>query len=180
MNTAAYIAAALAAPHGAERAKVIAEALEWNDTPWRHENREKGKGVDCGNYPAGVFANAGMIAAPPLYCYGRHFYLRGEEVFRGYVANFCTEVGHREYDQFGGGAIRPRGPLIGEQKPLPGDILGFAVGRVTVGHVAIFLSGEDFIHSYNGRAYQKVELGDLREASFARALSGIWRLTRWC
>src|ERR1019366_8180461 len=35
------IAAALASPHGDERARAIDQAWTWLDTPWAHENRSR-------------------------------------------------------------------------------------------------------------------------------------------
>jgi cell wall-associated NlpC family hydrolase len=44
-----------------QRDAVIAEAMTWLGTPWRHMARVKGVGVDCANLPIGVYAAAGLI-----------------------------------------------------------------------------------------------------------------------
>ena len=152
-----YLQAADAAPHGKERAAVIREAWSWIHTPWLHENRVKGRGVDCGNYPAGVFANTGLIEPPPLYKYPHDFYMHSDaELFHEIVEQFCDRV---------------------DGEPLPGDIAGFKVGRPTVGHVAIVVCWPVVLHAVRPA---KEVIADDHLGPLARAFSGLWRLKRWC
>ncbi len=43
------------------RADIIAEARSWLRTPWRHQNRVKGAGVDCLLYVLEVFERVGAV-----------------------------------------------------------------------------------------------------------------------
>jgi NlpC/P60 family putative phage cell wall peptidase len=66
----------------AERAAVIAEAMTWIGTPWRHMARLKGVGVDCANLPIAVYAASGLIADfdPPPYPRDWHVHKREERI----------------------------------------------------------------------------------------------------
>ena len=43
------------------RAAIVAEAMTWLSTPWHHNSRLKGVGVDCAQFPLAVYANCGLI-----------------------------------------------------------------------------------------------------------------------
>lgn len=158
-----YIQAALAAPHGQERAAVIREAWSWLGTPWRHECRAKrtpegGGGVDCGNIVAGVFVNAKMIEAPPLYKYPVDFYLHSEqEIFRDIVSKFCFQTVNRT--------------------PFAADILAVRVGKLSIGHLAIVICWPIVIHA--SRPDKGVVLAEGNAGSLMTHRSGFWRLNKW-
>jgi cell wall-associated NlpC family hydrolase len=46
-----------------ERADIVAEARAWLKTPYMHQQRMKGIGVDCAGLVIGVARNLGMVAA---------------------------------------------------------------------------------------------------------------------
>jgi cell wall-associated NlpC family hydrolase len=164
----AAIAAALASPRGEERAAVIREAWSWLGTRWIHESRVKGEGdggggVDCGNFPSGVFLGAGMIDDPGLFKYRHdHYKHSNQEFFRDIIERFCDRMG--------------------KIAPLPGDLVGFRFHpkNPTICHIAIALAHPTMIHSAGGpwSPDGAVELGDLI-GPWARMWSGTWRLRRW-
>lgn len=43
------------------RAEVVAEARRWLGTPYRHQHRAKGHGVDCAGLVIGVARNLGIV-----------------------------------------------------------------------------------------------------------------------
>ena len=54
---------------------VVAEARTWLRTPYHHNQRTKGAGVDCANLPAAVYAAAGMIPEIPPEEYSAQWHL---------------------------------------------------------------------------------------------------------
>lgn len=159
----------LAQPHGEDRLKIVREAWGWQDTPWRHHSRDKGKAVDCGNFPAAVFHNAGLIAQPVMIDYPADFFHHSkEEIFRDQLEQFCNRMG--------------------KITPSAGDILGFQLNPTTpsVCHVGIFVEGTRMIHVRGGIASRggtgnqgHVEFGDLL-GEYLTMFSGVWRLKAWC
>jgi hypothetical protein len=66
----------------AERQAVVAEARAWLGTPWHHEARVKGAGVDCGQFLAAVFEACGLVEHVEVEPYPQDWALhRGEERF---------------------------------------------------------------------------------------------------
>ena len=54
-------------------ARVLAEARSWLGTPWHHQARVRGVGVDCGGLVIGAFKAAGILPADyDAGYYGRH------------------------------------------------------------------------------------------------------------
>ncbi len=110
------------------RKKIVKESLEWRNTPWHHEARMKGVGVDCGLLLLAVFENVGLIPhiVPPHY--GPDFMMhRGEEWYLGYVQKFADE-------------------LTGGPPYLPGDVLLYKHGRI-YSHGAIVINWPRIIHA---------------------------------
>ncbi len=58
-----------------QREMVVAEARTWLRTPYHHNQRTKGAGVDCANLPAAVYAAAGMIPEIPPEEYSAQWHL---------------------------------------------------------------------------------------------------------
>jgi cell wall-associated NlpC family hydrolase len=157
------IAYALTLPHGEARAAVLHEAFEWIGTPWMHKNRVKGRGVDCGNYPGGVFAAVGLIDMPPLLEYSHQFWAHSDqELFRDEIEKYCIPLGRVE--------------------PEPGDIIGLKLRPLgpTICHVGVCVRYPQFIHARGGAFSKdgKVELGNLT-GPYEKLWSGVWRLRRW-
>jgi hypothetical protein len=157
----AAIKVALAAPHGEARAAVVREAWTWLDTPWVHENRRKGAGVDCGNLMAGIMIGAKQIEDITLIHYPHDFYNHsGDEVFRRHLEEFADKID---------------APGI---QIYPGDILGHALGKVTVAHTSMVMKWPVVIHAV--RKSKAVVFGDADKGVLAATLSGVWRLKAWC
>ena len=104
------------------REQVEREALEWLGTPYHDLAKVKGLrgGVDCAQFIAGVFANAGLIAplTIPYYSPQQFLHCDAEDYLR-VVEGFAHE--------------------IDEAAALPGDVVLYKLGRA-FGHGAIIIS----------------------------------------
>ena len=106
------------------RRAVVAEAESWLRTPWHHNARIKGVGVDCGNLLIGCFVNAGLMADFELEPYDHDFMLhRDEEKFLGIVQEHLDEI---------------------EGPPQPGDVALWRYGRC-FSHGAIVVRWPEWI-----------------------------------
>ncbi len=138
-----------------QRQAVVAEARTWEGTPWHHQGRVKGAGVDCLMLIAGVFEAAGLVphlaivpdpeqltAAPqasgpifvPNYPPDWHLH-RSEELAQGIVERFAREI---------------PGP------PLPGDVGLCQYGRV-LSHGFIVLDWPLILHAVTGGTVQRAD-----------------------
>lgn len=114
----------------AERGKrdaVLAEAVKWIGTPFHHEARIKGAGVDCLMLLAQVYENAGVVEhiTVPHYPPDWHMHRDIEKYMEGLL----------------GYAMEISGP------PAPADIALFKFGRV-FSHGAIVVEWPRVIHAY--------------------------------
>jgi NlpC/P60 family putative phage cell wall peptidase len=138
----------------ATRADVVAEAARWVGTPYHHQARVRGVGVDCAQLVAGVAEAVGLIPAgtpvPHDYSPEWHLHSRGELLVANLEAFGCVRL------------ARP-------EDARPGDVLAFRFGR-SVGHLGILLEGGLFVHARvdNGR----VVVNSLSTDSASRA--GFW------
>lgn len=112
-----------------QREKVIEEAMTWLRTPHHNGSREKGIGVDCGQFPLAVYEAAGMIEHVDTGRYSPQFHLNRDEEW---YLKLCQKLG-REF----------------EGTPQRGDFVLYKVGRV-FSHGAIVLKWPKIIHSYVG------------------------------
>lgn len=113
--------------HAEQRAAVVAEALTWLGTPWRHRGRVKGAGVDCAQFVIGCYVGAGLIPDIDTGEYPRDWHIhRDEERFLTFVPSFAREIGEAD---------------VG-----PGDLVLFKIGRV-FSHGAIVLDWPLGIHA---------------------------------
>lgn len=111
----------------AQRAAVVAEAMTWLLTPWRHQGRVKGAGVDCAGLIICAYRNAGMIDDVDAGNYPRDFHIhRDEERFLSFVPSFAVE--------------------IAETEVCAGDLVLFRIGRV-FSHGAIVTRWPRGIHA---------------------------------
>ncbi len=138
----------------AERRAVLAEARAWLRTPWHHEARVKGAGVDCANFLIAVYAACGLVPEFQPEHYPADWMLhRSEQKFLRYLLQYAAPV----------------------QVALPGDIAMFSFGR-TDSHGAIVVEWPQIIHAY--RPERGVVLtgvtGDLAER-----FAGFYRLKTW-
>lgn len=116
------------------RQKVLAEAETWIGTPYEHMQRCKGAGADCGQFPLGVYYNAGIIPYVTTEYYPKDFHLhRDREWYKELVERFADE--------------------ISESVLLPADFVLYREGRV-FSHGGIVVSWPRIIHSYVGHGVQ--------------------------
>jgi cell wall-associated NlpC family hydrolase len=113
------------------RAAVAAEALSWLGTPYHHNARVKGAGVDCAMLLAEVFERCGLVerVEPGDYPHDWHLH-HGTELF----LEWLERSGARE-----------------TEAPLIGDVAVYRFGR-TFSHGAIVVAeGLQLAHAYIGR-----------------------------
>ena len=136
-----------------QRQAVVAEALTWLRTPYEHQARVKGAGVDCGQLLAGVFAAVGVIPDPEIAAYPHDWHQhRSEERYLANVERFAHQV---------------------ERDPLPGDIVLFRFD-LAISHGAIVVAWPTIIHSY---LRQGVVLDDaVRNHVLRSAQVGVWSI----
>jgi NlpC/P60 family putative phage cell wall peptidase len=108
------------------RQEVVQEARGWLGTPYHHQGRVKGAGVDCAMLLIEVFRARGLIPDidPKPYPPDWHLH-RDEERYLGWVKRYARLV----------------------EVPQPGDIALFQFGRC-VSHGAIVIEWPVVIHSY--------------------------------
>jgi cell wall-associated NlpC family hydrolase len=137
-----------------ERQAVIAESRTWLRTPWHHEARRKGAGVDCANYLIGVYAACELVPEFQPEHYPSDWMLhRSEQKFLHYLLQYARPVAEGK----------------------PGDIAMFSFGR-TDSHGAIVVAWPRIIHAY--RPERGVVLTDVSGA-LADRFAGFYRLNRW-
>jgi cell wall-associated NlpC family hydrolase len=109
------------------RAAVITEAATWLGTPFHHEARVKGAGVDCLQLLIAVAQEVGLIGEIEVPHYSPDFFLHKDaETYLEGMLGHTTEI---------------PGP------PLPGDVALFKFGRV-FSHGAIVVEWPRVIHAY--------------------------------
>ncbi len=135
-----------------QRAAVVAEAISWERTPWRHMARVKGAGVDCGIYVLEVFERCGLIPhyEPEPYPHDWHMH-RSEERYLKVVERFCV-------------------PTV---EALPGDIVTFRWGHC-VSHGAIVISWPEVIHAYVDHGVIRDDV--VHNRVLAKRLAGMYTL----
>lgn len=113
------------------RNRVVKEAIEWIGTPFHHEARVKGAGVDCLQILAAVYHAAGIVSHIDVPHYPMDWMIhRDEERYLNGVKLYADEV-----------------PGPPERMPLPGDIVIMKLGR-TFSHGAIVIEWPRLIHAY--------------------------------
>lgn len=107
------------------RDAVIAEARSWIGTPFHHQARIKGVGVDCGQLLAAVYETACDMEPMDFGYYPRDWFLHADdERYMDQVAARCKPV----------------------DEPQPGDIALFKIGRAYA-HGAIVIDWPMVIHA---------------------------------
>lgn len=110
-----------------EREAVVKEALTWLNTPYHHEARVKGAGVDCGMLVAEVFERTGLIIHVDVEHYNFDWHMhRSAEVYLSHMTKYMKRV---------------------ERQPLPGDVVLFKYGRC-ISHGGIVIKWPQIIHAY--------------------------------
>jgi hypothetical protein len=133
--------------------QVIIEALSWLGTPYHHEARVKGAGVDCGQLPAAVFESCGLIPKVMIDPYPCDWHLhRSDERYLSIVERFFEKA----------------------DNPLPGYLALFRYGR-SISHGAIVIEWPVVIHAYITAG--AVVLDDaIANKDLAERFVGVWRL----
>ena len=111
-----------------ERLAVVQEAMTWLGTPYLHQGRVRGSGVDCGQFLELVFEGAGVIQPTKIEDYPHDWHLhRSEERYLETV----ERVAHRV-----------------DRAPLPGDIILYRFDKA-ISHGAIVIEWpRHIIHAY--------------------------------
>jgi cell wall-associated NlpC family hydrolase len=153
-----------------QRAAVVAEAETWLGTPYHHEARIKGHGVDCAQILVGVFANVGLIEPVALPHYPADWNLhRDEERYLDILARYTREIEAPVLCPLGVAASQPGA----SRSVLPGDIVVWKFGRC-FSHGAIVVAWPFVIHAYVGsvcvledaeRASWLAQIGDAEGAA---------------
>lgn len=125
------------------RAAVVAEARGWLGTPYHHQARLRGVGVDCAMILCEVYHAAGLIPLIDPRPYPPDWHLhRDEERYLGWISDYG----------------RPT------DEPKPGDVGLWRFGRC-FSHAGIMVSETQVIHAY---LRQGVILGGLNEQPLAK------------
>ncbi len=113
------------------RAFILSEAISWIGTPFHHEARVKGAGVDCAMLLAEVYERAGLIGRIEIPHYPPDWHLhRDAERFLERIVAHAREI-----------AGPPNGP-----DPLAGDVALFRYGRC-FSHGAIVSAWPRVVHA---------------------------------
>ncbi len=133
-------------------AAVVAEAMTWLRTPYPHNARVKGAGVDCIQILIAVYSAVGLI----------------DDVVTGdYVPDWML---HRDEECYLAGITRYT-HLI--EIPKPGDIAMFKFGR-TASHGAIVMEWPMIIHAYRNEGL--VTCTDATKGELATRLHGFYSI----
>lgn len=118
------------APVGVKK-QIVQEALQWIGTPYHHQARVKGIGVDCAQLLVGVALNIGLI---------------DDEDLKKIPLNYSPEWNIHNREEVMLGILETMGcrPVVGT--PAPGDIIAFRVGRA-YGHLGIIVTSTEFVHA---------------------------------
>lgn len=133
--------------------KAVDEALTWLGTPYHHQGRVKGVGVDCGTLICEVYEKVGLMdyLDPRPYPPDWHMHQMGEQYLE-HIKSVCFEV----------------------NEPQPGDIVLYKIGKC-VSHGAIVIEWPTIIHSYINLG---VIIQDGTKGSLARRVAGFYRMKR--
>ncbi len=134
------------------RENIIREARSWLGTPFHHQARVKGAGVDCANLLIAVYCGLGLAELPKVDPYSQDWHLHQDEPrFLNMLMQYCEKV----------------------EDPLPSDIAMFQYGRQAA-HGAIVIDANTVIHAWRD-AGQVVETQILL-SPLEKRLVGFYRL----
>ena len=112
-----------------QRARILELALAWERTPFHDDANLKGIGVDCAQFVASVYMEAGIVPAFEVPRYQAQWFLhRSEERLMDFVRSYARE--------------------IDEHEVLPGDLVLYRLGRAYA-HAAIIIDWpNEIIHAH--------------------------------
>jgi cell wall-associated NlpC family hydrolase len=141
--------------------QVVEEARTWLGTPWHHNARVKGAGVDCAQLLIAVFRACGLAPEIRLGYYPPDWHMhRDEPRFLRELARYADPV------YLHGAAIA--------DVVRPGDVAMFNFGRHAA-HGAIVTAWPEVVHAY--RDVGQVTVSDVRaDLALAGRLAGFWRV----
>lgn len=117
----------------AVRAAVLAEALRWIGTPYRHQGRRRGVGCDCLGLVLGIWREVyGRLPADPG-AYAPDWAETGEDRLLTAACTHCRRLPI--------GEVRPGDLLLLRWRP-----------HLACKHAGILLDADRFIHAYQGTA----------------------------
>ncbi|EXI85591.1 MAG: putative phage cell wall peptidase, NlpC/P60 family [Candidatus Accumulibacter regalis] len=131
--------------------RIVQEARSWLRTPYHHQGRIKGVGVDCAMILCEVYHAAGRVPYidPTPYPPDWHLH-RTEQRYLGWVEDYAYRVA----------------------EPLPGDIALYQFGRA-ISHAGIVVDWPMIIHAYHSEG---VVLANATQGALAGRLAGFWRV----
>ncbi|WP_198078818.1 C40 family peptidase [Acinetobacter calcoaceticus] len=134
--------------------EAVKEALTWLDTPYHHQGRVKGVGVDCGTLICEVYEKVGLMDHLDPRPYPPDWHLHQmEQRYLELILGVCDPV---------------------EGPPQAGDIVLYNFGKC-ISHGAIVIEWPQVIHSY---LHQGVIIQDGTKGSLARRIAGFFRMKR--
>jgi cell wall-associated NlpC family hydrolase len=134
------------------RAAIVVEAMTWAKTPWHHEARVKGAGVDCAQFLIGVYAAVGLIDPIAIEHYPADWHL------------------HRDERRFLDSLLQYADPV---EDGRPGDIAMFEYGRHAA-HGSIVVEWPLIIHAWRDEGM--VVLSDASNGQLQERFAGFYRL----
>lgn len=113
-----------------QRKRFVDAALSYCGTPYHHEARIKGVGIDCATMLVMAGHEAGLVDEIKLPQYSPQWMLhRDQELYLQILGEYCREV---------------------EPPPRPGDIAIWKIGR-TYSHAAVVVDWPVVVHAVMGR-----------------------------
>lgn len=144
----------------AERAAVVAAVRAWLGTPFHHEARIQGAGVDCCQLLLAVYCGVSLVEEPPIGHYPLNWFIHTDcELVLPWIEQFCVPF---------------------EGPPALGDLALIGLGRARVAHAGIVVELGEFpsiIHADPRFGVCREELG--RNPGLAARFAGYWTLKRW-
>jgi cell wall-associated NlpC family hydrolase len=118
-----------------ERQRVLESAHSFLRTPYHHQGRVKGAGVDCATFICMAFEETGLESPIDLPAYSKDWFIhQADELYLTRVLKRTTE--------------------ISEQQALPGDIVLYKLGRIWAhGGIIIEPGWPMIIHAYHRARY---------------------------
>lgn len=137
-----------------QRQSIIAEAETWLRTPWHHNARVRGAGVDCGQLCIAAYVGSGLVPDFQTGTYSPDFMMhKHEERFLAFVTQYLDEV----------------------EKPEPGDVAVWKFAKCFA-HGAIVVDWPRIIHAH--RPERMVVYGDATQGPLARTGKGLFAARR--